>query len=155
MGRYCWMCGLLRPNEQFSGGGYTRCLCKRCARQPRAERERVRALIDLGNYLEQKNISEGNIARLRSLCSFQDQEVRSLASLILEIALVHPRRKKRLGYLRYHRPELYDRLVERVTACAGPRIRRPTLGTSSGLRTILLMARSGKSQQELPRKTCP
>ena len=31
-GHYCWCCGRIRPNEQFSGKGHARHLCKACAR---------------------------------------------------------------------------------------------------------------------------
>jgi hypothetical protein len=31
-GHYCWCCGRIRPNEQFSGKGHARYLCKACAR---------------------------------------------------------------------------------------------------------------------------
>jgi hypothetical protein len=29
-GHFCWCCGLMRPNERFSGGGHARHLCKDC-----------------------------------------------------------------------------------------------------------------------------
>jgi hypothetical protein len=31
-GHYCWCCGRIRPNEQFSGKGHARHVCKACAR---------------------------------------------------------------------------------------------------------------------------
>lgn len=31
-GHYCWCCDRIRPNEQFSGKGHARHLCKACAR---------------------------------------------------------------------------------------------------------------------------
>lgn len=31
-GHFCWCCGAIKPNEQFSGGGHARHLCRKCAR---------------------------------------------------------------------------------------------------------------------------
>jgi len=112
MGHYCWMCGRMRPNERFSGKGHRRHLCKECSRRPREEKERIRAVMDIEGFFEQKNISAKNIARLEELCNFPDEGIREMAKLMLEVACVRPRRRKRLGYLRIHRPDLYAQLVE-------------------------------------------
>jgi hypothetical protein len=87
-------------------------LCKACSRRPRAERERICAEIDLRGFLHQKNISAKNIARLKSLCEFDNADVRHLAKIVLEVATVKPHRRKREGYLRHHHPELYSHLVQ-------------------------------------------
>lgn len=101
----------MRPNEAFSGRGHRRHLCKQCARRPRAERESVRAEMDLFGFLQQRNISAKNTTRLESLCEFDDPDVRQLAKIVLEVATVAPRRRKRVGYLRQHHPDLYLQLV--------------------------------------------
>jgi len=112
MGHYCWMCGRMRPNEKFTGKGHTRHLCKECARQPREERERVRALRDIEGSLNQRNISAKNVARLKHLCKSPDNEVRNMAELVLEVARVKPERRHRNAYLARHSPDLFGRLVQ-------------------------------------------
>ncbi len=112
MGHYCWMCGKVRPNEAFSGRGHRRHLCKRCARRPRAERERIQATRDLQGYLAQKRISGENIARLRALCESDDEGIQHAARLILEVALIKPHKRGRTRYLRENRPDLLARLLE-------------------------------------------
>jgi len=110
-GHYCWQCGRIRPSEAFSGRGHHRHLCKQCSRRPRAERERIRAEVDLFGFLHQKNVSAKNIARLQSLCEFDDPDVRQLARTVLEVATVAPRKRKRAGHLRSRHPDLYSELV--------------------------------------------
>lgn len=112
VGHYCWMCGRMRPNEAFSGRGRIRHLCKRCSRRPREERESIRAMMDMEGFLEQKNISAKNIARLRDLCESPDEDVRRRAEIILEVALIKPHRRKRRRYLYENRPDIFARLVE-------------------------------------------
>lgn len=68
--------------------------------------------MDLFGFLNQKNISVKNIARLQSLCEFDDPDVRQLAKTVLDVAKVAPRRRKRAGYLRLHHPDLYQQLVQ-------------------------------------------
>jgi hypothetical protein len=71
-----------------------------------------RAKLDLFGFLEQKNISAKNIARLKSLCEFPDEDIQQLARIVLDIATVAPRRRKRRGCLHHYHPDLYDRLVQ-------------------------------------------
>lgn len=111
MGHYCWMCGRTRANERFSGGGHKRHLCKDCARKPRAERQRARALQDLSRFLHQKNISAKNIARLKSVSRSPDEDVRHRAELILQVAQVKPHKRKRNAFLARHHPELLNQLA--------------------------------------------
>src|SRR5262245_9849866 len=37
-GRFCWVCSRRRPNEQFSGNGHARCICRDCELRKRHER---------------------------------------------------------------------------------------------------------------------
>jgi len=111
MGHYCWMCGRVRSNERFSGKGRRRHLCKECASRPRQERECIRALKDINSYLDQKNISDNNIARLKYLCEFPDPDIRQRAEVVLELARVKPHKRKRRAYIRKHHPDLYAKLV--------------------------------------------
>ena len=112
MGHYCWRCGRVRPNEKFSGSGHRRHLCRECAKRPREERERIQALRDIEGFLNQRNISAKNVARLRHLCKSPDGEVRKMAELVLEVACVKPGKRHRNAYLAKHRRDLIARLVE-------------------------------------------
>jgi hypothetical protein len=112
LGHYCWVCGRSRPNEQFSGKGHARHVCKKCARLPQADRDRVQALLDIEGFLNQRNISAGNIERLRDLAASPNEEVRRKAAVVLEVALTHPRKRRRYGYLARNNPSLVNRLME-------------------------------------------
>lgn len=46
-GHYCWCCGRTRPNEQFSGKGHKRHLCRDCAQLGGEELEYRQALRDM------------------------------------------------------------------------------------------------------------
>ena len=46
-GHYCWCCDRFRPDEQFSGKGHARHLCRDCARLGREELEYRQALRDM------------------------------------------------------------------------------------------------------------
>ena len=111
MGHYCWVCDRRRPNEKFSGKGHKQRICKDCARLPRAERDRIQALLEIEGFLSQSNISAKNMSRLKTLTKFPDQEVQEKAELLLEVARLRPYKRKRRGYLARHRPDLLDRLV--------------------------------------------
>ena len=113
MGHHCWMCGRMRPNEMFSGRGHARHVCRECARRPREERERLQALRIIEGFLNQRNISAKNVARLKHLCRSPDGEVRKMAELVLEVALVKPGRRHRNAYLARHSPDLFGRLARK------------------------------------------
>jgi len=102
----------MRANEKFSGKGHARHVCKDCERLPRAERDRVQALMDIERFLIQSSISARNVARLKSLRESPDVDLRPKAELVLEVAALKPHRRRRIGYLRRHAPELLKRLTE-------------------------------------------
>ena len=77
---------------------------------PREERQRIEQLDELHGFLNQSNISGKNIARLKTLTQETDTEVRELASLVLEIALVHPRKRRRWKFLARQRRDLFKRM---------------------------------------------
>jgi len=112
VGHYCWVCDGIRPNEAFSGKGHKQHICKKCAKKPREERERVKSLQNIHGFLIQRNISERNIAYLKKQCKFPDEEVQRYAKLVLEIARIKPHKRKRVKFLAQHRPELLARLVQ-------------------------------------------
>lgn len=67
---------------------------------------------DMTGFLEQKRISGKNMARLRQLHNSDDEDVRRIAELVLEVARVTPHKKKRRRYLYENRPDLFALLVE-------------------------------------------
>ena len=112
MGHYCWVCGRTRANERFSGKGHARHICKECQRLPREERDAVQALRDIEAFLVQRNISDKNISRLKSLLRSPDEEVHRNAELVLEVARIAPRKRKRWSLLTRQEPELLNHLIE-------------------------------------------
>jgi len=111
MGHYCRICGRSRPNEQFTGRGHRIHVCKKCQRLPREQRDRIERLDELHGFLHQSGISAKNIARLEALTCHSDPEVAELAALILEIARVLPRKRRRWLKLAQCDRLLFDRTV--------------------------------------------
>ena len=110
MGHYCRICGRVRANERFSGRGHRDHVCQDCQRMPREKRQRIEQLDELYGFLDQSNISNRNIERLTTLTQATDLEVRELASLLLEIARVHPRKRRGLKFLARQRRDLLKRM---------------------------------------------
>jgi hypothetical protein len=117
MGHWCRICGRTRANEKFSGRGHRDHVCKDCQRRPRAERDQIEHLDDLLGFLDQRNISAKNIERLKVLASHPDRELQRLAGLVLDIARVHPHKRRRWRHLAAHQRELFYRAV----AVLGPK----------------------------------
>src|SRR5262245_53840480 len=110
--RFCWMCDRLRANEAFSGRNRRRHLCRQCARRPRTERERGQKLRALWQILHrQSNISEKNIRMCTIWANDSDPEVATLAGLAVDIGRLHPRRRKRYGYIRHNDAALFQRMI--------------------------------------------
>ena len=111
MGHFCHICGRTRPNEKFSGRGHRNHICKDCQRMPREQRGSIEYEDDLLGFLEQSSISERNINRLGELTDHPNPEVQKLASLALDIALVHPFKRRRWRHLAARHRDLFDRAV--------------------------------------------
>jgi hypothetical protein len=111
-GHYCRICGNQKPNEAFSGKGHKIHVCKVCSRKPKNERDSIEHKEEIYNFLCQSHISKKNIARLKSLIDSSDREVAYLASIVLEVAMVKPYKKKRLVVLAKERRDLLDKLDE-------------------------------------------
>ena len=77
---------------------------------PREQRQRIEQLDELYGFLDQSNISNRNIERLTTLTQATDLEVRELASLLLEIGRIHPRKRRRLKFLARQRRDLLNRM---------------------------------------------
>lgn len=98
MGHYCWVCDSIRPNEAFSGKGHKQHICKKCAKKPHEEQERIKLLQNIRGFLTQCNISEKNVAYLKRQCKFPDKEVQRYAKMVLEIARIKPHKRNRIKF---------------------------------------------------------
>lgn len=79
---------------------------------PKNERESIEQKDEIFNFLEQSHISKKNITRLNLLVESPDNEVSSLAGIVLEVAKVKPYKKKRLKFLAKERRDLLEKLDE-------------------------------------------
>lgn len=110
MGHYCRLCRRHRANEAFSGRGRQSHVCKKCQRNPPAHRERNAQLDELDGFIEQSNISEKNVRRLELLCQATDPRVRERAKVILDVARLYPRKRRRYVRMTAENPPLLRRL---------------------------------------------
>ena len=112
MGRVCDCCGCERPNERFGGKGQRARICSDCRRLPRAELQQILAMREILGFMEQSNISKKNIARLKALDAIDDATFQKLRPLILEIAQVAPRRRRRWKLVATNRRDLLLSAIE-------------------------------------------
>lgn len=112
MGRTCRICQRSRPNEQFGGKGLRAVICSKCRQRPKVEQQRILATDEVHGFLQQSNISAKNIQRLAELASLDDAAFARLRILVLEIATVQPRKRKRWKRLRQDHAELYERITD-------------------------------------------
>jgi hypothetical protein len=112
MGHWCRICGRTRANEKFSGRGHRDHVCQDCQRMPREKRDRIERLEELWHLLDQSHISDKNVGRLKTLIAHPDPEVQRLATLILDVALVHPYKRRRWRHLVARHKDLFHRAVE-------------------------------------------
>ena len=111
-GHYCRICHCLRPNEAFSGKGHQIHICKRCARLPKEEREKILFEDEIFKFLKQSHISEQNVSRLRILAASPYERIAELAEIVLEVAEIKPYKKKRLKELAGKRRDLLQKLED-------------------------------------------
>jgi hypothetical protein len=78
---------------------------------PREKRDRIERLDEVWDFLDQSNISAKNIQRLKTLVAHPDLEVRRLATLVLDVALVHPFKRRRWRHLATRHRDLLHRAV--------------------------------------------
>jgi phage FluMu protein Com len=108
MGHYCRICGKVRANEAFSAYGHERHVCRRCKRLA-AESDTDKEVRD---FLEQSHISPKNTERLREIAASANPKRAEWAAAILEVALVAPHKRHRLGRLAREHPDLLAKLVQ-------------------------------------------
>lgn len=111
MGRVCDCCGRERPNERFGGRGQRARICSDCRRLPKATLQRQLAFDEIFGFMEQSNISQKNIARLKALDAIHDTTFQKLRLLILEIAQVAPRRRRRWKLIASNNRDLLERAI--------------------------------------------
>jgi hypothetical protein len=99
MGRFCRICRQSLPNENFSGKDHKQCICKKCQKRPREEITLIETKDELLHYWEQSNISALNIAQLKKLSQFPNEDIQTLADLTLAVAAVKPHKKRRMKWL--------------------------------------------------------
>jgi len=75
------------------------------------KRHCIQRLDELWDFLDQSNISAKNIQRLRTLVAHPDAEVQGMATLVLDVALVHPHKRRRWRHLAARHREMFDRAV--------------------------------------------
>lgn len=86
--------------------------CRQCRQRPKDERQRILATDEIYGFLDQSNISQTNIERLEQLSSIDDSTFQKLRTMVLEIAILSPRKRKRWAKLREKNLELFQRIVE-------------------------------------------
>jgi hypothetical protein len=79
---------------------------------PREKRNHIEHLDELSDFLDQSNISAKNIKRLKVLASDPEPEVQTLAKLVLDVARVHPHKRRRWRHLAARHKDLFHRAVE-------------------------------------------
>lgn len=77
-GHYCWVCGLHKPNEKFSGRGHATHMCKQCHALPVAERNKMVAVRKAEN-MAFRYLNEQEIKWLRKKMNDPRPEVREAA----------------------------------------------------------------------------
>lgn len=113
MGHYCRICGRHRPNQRFSGKGHARHICRECQGLPRATLFRIEALNEIeGILFRQSCISKKNLNRMGELAACNDEEVRSMAEIVMAIGLAHPGRRHRYRWIKANQPGLWQRMIQ-------------------------------------------
>lgn len=95
MGRFCFLCARIRPNEAFGGKGERGRICRRCRSLPREKQEALKHEHEILGFLAQFHVSNKNIARLRTLEQSVNSQTAHLATLVLDVALFAPYRRRR------------------------------------------------------------
>ena len=66
----------------------------------------------LFGFLEQSNISAGNVETIHLMSDIDDEQFRSFLELVQEIARLHPRKRRRWKWLRRNHPDVLDRICQ-------------------------------------------
>jgi hypothetical protein len=112
MGHWCRICGCNKPNEKFSGKGHKKHVCKDCSKLPKDEIDAIEQEEEIFGVMSQSNISKKNIVRLNELKLSENKHISEIASIALEVAMVKPRKKRRLKVLAKEHRELFIKVIE-------------------------------------------
>ena len=110
MAHGCKVCGGFKSNESYSGKGHRAHVCKACKSLPAAQRDAIMQTAEIVGFMGQSNISAKNIARLRLLESSPNAQTAEFASVVLDVALTKPHKRRRLRFLLDQRPDLLARM---------------------------------------------
>jgi hypothetical protein len=127
MGRFCILCGCVRPNEAFGGKGERARICRKCRRLPRTRRDALKCEQEILGFLEQSHVSDKNLARLRALKSSPDIRIANLAAVVLDVSVATPYRRRRFRILARQHRDLLKRM-RRLRGRSGSSIRRDWSG---------------------------
>ncbi|HUW65719.1 MAG TPA: hypothetical protein VMW83_13705 [Spirochaetia bacterium] len=78
-GHYCHVCGLILPNEKFSGKGHAAHICRKCARKPLEQRAEETALHRISRVYGYMNLSRDNRRMLEDYSRSPRERVRVAA----------------------------------------------------------------------------
>jgi hypothetical protein len=78
---------------------------------PKSARQRILDEVFLAQALEQKNISEKNVSYFNEMRLRYPDSLGEKAAVMAELGSVHPRKRKRYGFLYHNSRELFDRMV--------------------------------------------
>ena len=85
---------------------------------PKTELARIEAELELSELMDQSNISKKNIQRLETLVRSGVPHIAEMASYVLAVARVHPRKRRRAEFLARHHRDLLSQL-NRLRFCGG------------------------------------
>ena len=106
----CRLCGHILANERFSGKGHKDHTCKKCMQLPKEHRQALEEEDEIVGFMSQSNVSKKNLSRLRTLTHSANNKIAALASLVLEVGLLYPRKRKRVQFLARRRVDLLEQL---------------------------------------------
>jgi len=112
MGHYCRICEHIKSNESFSGKGHKNYICKKCSSLDKNTIGEIDETNEIFKFLEQSNISKKNISRLGDLTCSENDNISYLSSIVLNVALVKPHKKRRIKFLAQNNRELLNKLEE-------------------------------------------
>ncbi|MDA8336927.1 MAG: hypothetical protein M0Z41_18405 [Peptococcaceae bacterium] len=79
-GHYCRICGLILPNEKFSGRGHVIHICKKCVKKPRERQDEETALNRIGRVYRYGNLSRNNRRMLEDYARSPSERIRAAAA---------------------------------------------------------------------------
>ena len=83
-GHYCVVCASVLPNENFSGKGHSRHICKKCFKKSPAERDEQIKLNEIYSMQRFMNLSKNNKRKLNKYIEDNSDRVREAARSMLE-----------------------------------------------------------------------